>query len=297
MFESKGNHFFDFDTAADSDDHGDMIQFWTAGTSRPSTNITIRGNVLNSGRGGWTQSIFIRNEMVDTGRAGDDMFYRNITIEDNVIYNAHAHGISVGETHGLIIRNNTILRNGSLGDEKLVHVPRIILLAPGSTAVFIQNNIVTLVGDPKHTIPSDPNAVIQNNLIVQRARPEEQNYYGCLFVDALADRDATLTDLKALPNGLVRQMEVGSRLTRFPERPDKPTGFIVHQSGIALSSLSHTFNAGNLFGAQGSSTPAACQSCGVSVTATWGGVYRRATPMLSLADTLLERMRPFQMGS
>ena len=65
-----------------------MIQFWTSGTTSPSTNIVIRGNILDSGDGGWTQSIFMRNEMVDTGGAGDAMFYQNILIEDNVIYNA-----------------------------------------------------------------------------------------------------------------------------------------------------------------------------------------------------------------
>ena len=86
----ENNHFHDFTTAPDSDDHGDMIQFWTNGTQSPSTSIIIRGNILNSARGGWTQSIFMRNEMVDTYGAGDEMFYRNITIEDNVIYNAHA---------------------------------------------------------------------------------------------------------------------------------------------------------------------------------------------------------------
>ena len=63
--------------------------------------------------------------------------------------------------------------------------------------------------------------------------------------------NATLEDLRALPSGLVEQMGVGSRLTRFNERPDTPTGFIVHQPGIALSSLTHNFSARNLFGPQG----------------------------------------------
>ena len=91
-----------------------MIQFWTSGTTSPSTNITIRGNILNSGAGDWTRSIFMRNEMVDLGLAGDEMFYQNILIENNVIYNAHAHGITVGETDGLTIRNNTILYNPAI---------------------------------------------------------------------------------------------------------------------------------------------------------------------------------------
>ena len=46
----EGNQFHDFTPT--SDDHADMIQFWTSGTTSPSTNIVIRGNILNSGRGG-----------------------------------------------------------------------------------------------------------------------------------------------------------------------------------------------------------------------------------------------------
>ena len=93
-----------------------MIQFWTNGTTSPSTNITISENFLDSGNGEWTQSIFMRNEAVDSQGAGTEMFYQNVLIENNVIYNAHTHGITVGEADGLIIRNNTILQNYDLGD-------------------------------------------------------------------------------------------------------------------------------------------------------------------------------------
>ena len=85
------------------------------------------------------------------------MFYRNITIEDNVIYNAHVHGITVGETHGLTIKNNTILRNQAAGDDKLVHVPR-INLSEKSTDVVVANNLIAMVGNPKLTLPSKTNA-------------------------------------------------------------------------------------------------------------------------------------------
>ena len=179
------------------------------------------------------------------------MFYRNITIEDNVIYNAHVHGITVGETHGLTIKNNTILRNQAAGDDKLVHVPR-INLSEKSTDVVVENNLIAMAGNPKLTLPAKTNATwIKNNLLVQRDRPGESNYYGRLFVNALADGEATLDDLRGMPGGLIEQMGVGARLTRFNERPDTPTGFIVHQPGIALSSLTHNFSARNVFGPQG----------------------------------------------
>ena len=104
----EGNNFHDFRGAPGSADHSDFIQFWTSGTTVPSTNITIRNNVLNVGQGTWAESIFIRNEVVDQGQAGTSMYYKNILIENNTISNAHTHGITVGETDGLIIRNNVL---------------------------------------------------------------------------------------------------------------------------------------------------------------------------------------------
>jgi hypothetical protein len=103
------NYIHDFRAAPNSGDHGDMIQFWTAGTTSPSTDITIRGNTLDVNQGTWAQSIFMRNELVDQGKAGASMFYKNILIEDNTIKNAHTHGITVGETDGLTIQNNLIV--------------------------------------------------------------------------------------------------------------------------------------------------------------------------------------------
>lgn len=107
----ENNHIHNFNRSLDSEDHADMIQFWTTQTTRISRDIVIRGNILNSGAGYFTQSIFMRNELADTGRAGREMYYRNILIEDNVIINAHLHGITVGETIDLTIRNNTLAQN------------------------------------------------------------------------------------------------------------------------------------------------------------------------------------------
>jgi parallel beta-helix repeat protein len=105
----EGNNIHDFRSAPNSADHADMIQFWTAGTTAASTDITIRNNTLNIGQGSVTQSLFMRNEMVDQGQAGASMYYKNVLIENNTISNAHIHGITVGETNGLTVRNNTVI--------------------------------------------------------------------------------------------------------------------------------------------------------------------------------------------
>ena len=107
----EGNHIHDFNRAPGSSDHSDMIQFTTGNHTSPTTDITIRGNFLNSGSGDLTQSLFMRNGAVDSQGGGSAMYYRNIVIEDNVIHNSHTHGITLGEAVDSIVRNNTLLQN------------------------------------------------------------------------------------------------------------------------------------------------------------------------------------------
>lgn len=93
-----------------SDDHADMIQFWTRGTETPSRNILIRNNTLDAGTGWFTQSIFMRNEVMDHDAQATHMAYRNLRIVGNTIRNAHLHGITIGQTNGLRIHGNTLQR-------------------------------------------------------------------------------------------------------------------------------------------------------------------------------------------
>lgn len=104
--EISANRIHDFQ--GESTDHRDFIQFWTNGTGRPSVDVTIKDNILDIGNGSWAQAIFIRNEEVDNGRAGEEMFYRDFVIENNDIRSAHLHGITTGEFDGLTIRGNTL---------------------------------------------------------------------------------------------------------------------------------------------------------------------------------------------
>ena len=182
----EGNHIHDFDRVDVPEDHADMIQIWTASTTAPSHDILIRGNLLNSGQSLWTQSIWMRNERVDGGEAGREMFYRNIAIEDNLILNAHLHGIGIGETDGLVIRGNTMLLNRAsvgLNDDwrRTLYHPR-IRVAPGSTRVAIANNITHLVDGPA----GQPDWLVAGNLLLQAGPTPTgpgQVPYARVFVD------------------------------------------------------------------------------------------------------------------
>lgn len=202
------NHMHDFAGAPNSGDHRDMFQFWTTGQTVPTTDVVIRENFLNSGSGSSTQSIFIRNQLVDQGKAGEEMFYRNILIEDNVIHNSHSHGITVGETDGLVIRNNTLLRNHASGDSRLVWVPT-INNKKSSRNVTITNNIL-----PRKLGKIGRGWKIKDNLLVQFKDPARRNYVCKLFVDAASGPDATLEDLKALPGCPIQKNSLGSKLLR-----------------------------------------------------------------------------------
>lgn len=204
----EGNVIHDFKRAVDSLDHADMIQFWTAQTERPSTDITIRNNVLNSGLGWFTQSIFMRNEDVDTGRAGDEMFYRNVTIEGNVIINAHAHGITVGETDGLVIRNNTVLHNAR-SDGKKFH-PNLwtpyVRVSKDALNVRIQNNVLhKIVGYVKQS-----SWEVENNLFVQDLTDKQPNHYNTLFVAAQSGDPRDLSSFQYLAGGALSGAGIGS---------------------------------------------------------------------------------------
>jgi Right handed beta helix region len=103
------NFIHSFTRAEDAPDHPDMIQFWTTGAKSASVNILIENNTLDAEQGTWTQSIFMRNERADQGEGGPEIWYQNVIIRGNVIRNAHRHGITVGETIGLIIADNQVL--------------------------------------------------------------------------------------------------------------------------------------------------------------------------------------------
>nr|MBA3583608.1 right-handed parallel beta-helix repeat-containing protein [Gemmatimonadota bacterium] len=214
------NYLHDFAIATDDGVHRDMIQIWTANTDTPSTGITIRDNHLNSGAGVWTQSIFMRNEAVDTGAAGREMFYKNVVIENNVIYNGHSHGITIGEVDGLTITNNTLLHNPASGDNGGVSRPH-IRVSEDARNVHVELNIAQAVPTP----PGDAAGwKVTDNLLVQNLYPERPNYYGDLFADALAGGGG-LDALRALPDSIIQQGGYGSTLTRAAG--DTPGGPVV----------------------------------------------------------------------
>jgi len=97
----EGNTFTDFYRV--TADHPDAIQFWTANTTTPNTDIVIRNNVILQGKGAGMQGIFMNDEV-------GTLPYERVTIENNLVYEQDMpNGITVMGGKDVAIRGNTVL--------------------------------------------------------------------------------------------------------------------------------------------------------------------------------------------
>ena len=187
----ENNYLHDSAASPTGGAHRDMIQFFSINQDTPSTDITIRGNTFDIGDGSWTQTIFMRNEAVDLQGAGTSMYYQNVVIENNTIYNTHTHGITIGATDGLVIQNNSVLQvdgnqndpnnTGRLGS---LYSPT-IKIASVSTNVTVEENVVSQISGYN----GQSSWTMTNNVLVQNTDPNASGYYGNMFSAAsLADQ-------------------------------------------------------------------------------------------------------------
>ncbi len=242
------NYIHDFAASPESTDHADMIQFWTSGTDTPSTDITIRNNVLDIGDGAITQSIFMRNEVVDQGLGGEEMYYQNVVIEENVIRNGHSHGITVGETNGLAIQNNTILSIDAT-DDRYFSAPTINLSVP-SESVVVQNNAVAGITGTD----GGDGFVLSNNAFIQNTNPDLPGYYGDQFLDSSMYDSQGAGNIIVAPDSMVANLDAGASRLTLDTAPDSLTPeFDVNASTEVSQTL--IFDASHTYGPTGEVLP------------------------------------------
>lgn len=208
----EGNHIHSFRRTTDPRDHADMIQFWTNRTDRPSRNIVIRGNLLHSGPGMFTQSIFMRNDLVDRGLAGPEMFYRDLVIEQNVIINAHLHGITVGETDGLRIRHNTLIHNPlSTGErpERMLWRPMVRVAIPSLDVEITGNMAAAIIG-----FENQRDWRVDRNLLIQDTTSLAPGFYGRVFSGQPGGDPLDLETYRYRPDGEAADPDLGAARLR-----------------------------------------------------------------------------------
>lgn len=185
------NYFGDFYSSLNSVNHPDMIQFWGKNASQLTQDVTIANNVFDNGDGNATQTIFIRNDKVDTDFVDN---YKNITITNNLIYNGSLNGISLADIDGLTLTHNTLLWNKEstlAGSEVSTQAPKIIV-RDSVTGVYAEGNIAEGINLPEGSIEKD-------NYRLNYGDPDSPNYVGNHFVNAATGGDLDLGDLRLLP--------------------------------------------------------------------------------------------------
>lgn len=186
------NHIHDFFGSSGSVNHMDMIQLWAvSATNYISSDVYIRRNILNAAVGCGTQSIFMRNEKVDQGLVDSSWYWKNIEISDNIIHNSHAHGITVAETIGLMIKNNTLIYDGLINPPMSLSRPS-ININKNCIDVTVTNNICNSINGPDDMI-SD------NNLELNYDDSFDTNHPSKIFINGMMNGDGNLSNLRLVP--------------------------------------------------------------------------------------------------
>ena len=222
------NYMHDFDAPPDASDHRDMIQFWTDNTKTQTENIIIRDNVMVLGEGDLhTQSIFMSNRAVtEDGMA--DMEYKNVQITGNVIVNAHKHGIKGGPYDGLLIANNTILREDAPGIDGILANPRIELDGT-STGVTILDNIVSGIStfnEPEGWALEGSDWQIDGNLFVQDEDRDAPGWYGDVFINPAEGTRSDLANIQLRPDSPLDLEGKGAPVLAYDPTPEVLTALI-----------------------------------------------------------------------
>lgn len=108
-------------------DHPDAIQFWTSGTTAPSSDVLIARNLIERGVGGAMQGIFIRDEL--------GLPYERLTIADNLVVGTGWNALRIVGNATKPTREITIRGNELITFDALEGVPAKELL----TYILIQN--------------------------------------------------------------------------------------------------------------------------------------------------------------
>lgn len=275
----EGNHIHDFRLSKESGDHADMIQVISTTHAETTTaDLTLRGNILDIGDGDVTQMIFIGNGKYNQTQ-DDAWLYQNITIEDNLVNGSHIHGISVGETDGVIIRNNTLL-DAQHPDGAAAPAIR----TNRSIDVLIEDNAVSKIVNADNP---DPTWTIRNNVILQDDAPELAGYYKDQFIASSTTGQVGAFVLD--PDGELATSGAGVTWMGLDASPETLSPqFDIHSKGTDSQTL--VFDASHTYGPAGAITDDDAEfnwTFGDGTTAT-GQVIEHRFGAAGLYDVTLE---------
>ncbi len=206
------NDMRDFIGTTRTFNHNDFIQVWSSNAKLVTRDLEIRGNTLDSGSGSSAQGIFVGNEQYSRGDKGHR--YENIDISDNLVRSGNTNGIAVFGATDVDVSNNTVLWNNTAkvvdnsGESGNSRAPQIRFT--NVTEGVIADNITsgTIAGS---------GTSLSGNKILSYSQPNDPNYVGANFVNALGGGGSNNLDFRLRPdspwNGIA-----GSSLTEAKGR-------------------------------------------------------------------------------
>jgi hypothetical protein len=172
------NYIHDFRIHPESSAHPDGIQLHNNSVEYPCSNVIIEYNIIDQRGGDWTQSIFMGNEAVDAQGFGANMWYQNITVQNNLVINGHLHGITLGTANGVFISNNTVIRSLTADPSGSALWSPTITIAANSTNVVIVDNITSI------NLAAKAASSATNCIVRQYENVAAPNYYASLVSGA-----------------------------------------------------------------------------------------------------------------
>jgi len=170
---SGGGHLY-----PDADAHADFMQF-----QGEASDVIIRGNTYLAQTTERAQGIFL-----------DDATYKNILIEENIIYSGKVNAIKVSDGSGIVVRDNTVLSVPNLG-----HKAASISVPAGSV---VENNITS----------SYSGGTSGSNIVAQWDDVSDSYHYNTLFKNADAGLGITLEDLRPVSGSVAETKGAFDRL-------------------------------------------------------------------------------------
>ena len=206
----EGNYLHDFAGAVYEANHPDFIQIWGTNIKVNNENITIRENILDTGAGQAYQGIFGRNE--DAAKNG--FLYKNLLVEHNVIHSSFWSGITLADTLGAVVRNNTVLNNPD----------SYLTAADGSTTTGTMSSWIKVTGEGsvvENNIAHNTWGVAGNAVLGTAQTGDGSDVYSH-FVNIEAGGSGDLRDLMLKPDSALNGA-AGSRLTWWSDTPERLT--------------------------------------------------------------------------
>ena len=178
----EGNYLHDFSATPNEFTHSDFIQMWSRNAEIISHDITITGNIMDTGNGVAVQAIWLGNPVFARGDSAH--VYRDITITDNLIYTGAANGIGVTGAQDVRIERNTLLWNRDAvtikEDGDTSFFPR-IRLSDDITDAAVTGNITT-------RILHGPDVTLAGNVLVSWTATDA-HFVGRHFMDVVQGGD------------------------------------------------------------------------------------------------------------